>query len=158
MQSTQNQPLSPWADGTSSPAAILRHAAIYLVCYGWSTSTFYAPGPDAAYPAACVAGAIRCAVFGYPVYDHMELVGDDEWDSKATRIHSAEALLADEVDPEWRCVDGHGCHFLTSCSLEVISDWNDFEGRTLSDVFTALCSAADEWDRLHPNQVSGVRS
>jgi hypothetical protein len=156
MQSIQKPSLSPFADDTSSPAAVLRHAAIYLAFYGWTSTAFYTPGTNPAYPAACVAGAIRCAVFGHPVADEMNLIGDEEWDTKATRIRLAEAVLADEVDPEWRCVDGHACRFVTSCSLEVISDWNDMEGRTVLDVLTALYCAADTWDRTHPAVVSAV--
>ena len=52
-------------------AAILRMAARYLAQYGWTNVGFYdwvdPANPITEFPPADMAGAIRCAVFGYPV-------------------------------------------------------------------------------------------
>lgn len=157
MQSTQKQ-VNPPVDRTSSPAAVLRHAAIYLWRYGWTFDGFYHRHHDddpVAFPPACVAGAIRCVVFGRPIESIHDTATPHDSHNVALII-AAQRALADEVDPEWSHTSP--CQDLNTCSLEVISDWNDVEGRTITDVLIALYSAADDWDRLHPIQPSAARS
>ena len=156
MKSTQKQPASFAADPTSSPAAILRRAAIYLWAYGWTADGFYdrVLGEDIPFPPACVAGAIRCAVFGRTVDSLWDEIVDPAHDLNAQRITAAQAALADEVDPEWWVEST--CTDKSTCALEVISDWNDVEGRTISQVLIALYGAADYWDATHPYAYTAV--
>ena len=159
MQSTQKPPVTPAPDPTPSPAAVLRHAAIYLWRYGWTTDAFYdrAPGDRSASRSqpACVAGAIRCAVFGHPVDSLYDEIVDVDHDRHAVLITAAQKILAIEVDPEWPA--DSACPDHDACALEVISDWNDVDGRTIAQVLIALYSAADDWDRLHPATRFGGR-
>jgi hypothetical protein len=161
MQHTQKQLADLPADPTINPAKVLRNAAIYLWRYGWTTDEFYnrVLGEDIPFPPACVAGAIRCAVFGRPVDSLYDEIVDPAHEINARLITCAQTLLADEVDPEWRCADPN-CSDMPVCALQVINEWNDYEGRTVSEVLIALYSAADEWDRLHPahRSDSAVRS
>jgi hypothetical protein len=151
MQSTQKQADQIWSDLVGTPAAILRMAARYLAQYGWANVGFYNWTDPAdritEFPPADIAGAIRCAVFGYPVESLYTEIVDPNHDTNATRITGAQVALADEIDPEWHVSDD-GCPGGIACALEVIIDWNDVDGRTLPQVLEALYSAADEWERI----------
>jgi hypothetical protein len=148
MHPTQ-QPTSQLVDRSSTPAAVLRHAAIYLWRYGWTQAAFYRqpdPQVEHPFPPACTVGAIRAAVFGQPMdalYDTtgMQLDNPDH-NALVEQCMAAQRVLAAEVDPEFDPDE--------SGTLDVIADWNDTYGRTIADVLIALYSAADQWDATHP--------
>ena len=156
MKSTQKQPATLLAD-QPTPATVLRQAAMYVWRYGWTFDGFYhrhdADEDFVAFPPACMAGAIRCVVFGRPVDSLYDEIIDPDHTEHARLITAAQIALADEVDPEWSVESP--CTDKDVCALEVISDWNDVEDRTISDVLIALYSAADEWDRAPPRHRVG---
>jgi hypothetical protein len=121
-----------------TPAVILRGAAAYLQAHGWTRGAFFDPD-DGPFPAACATGAIRMAIHGDLNQTFTALPEDSEARAligKAQR-HLA-AHLDDGFDPE------------ESSSIDVIGDWNDDEGRTLTEVVDTLHDAADTWDHAHP--------
>ena len=145
MHPTQQQSL----ERSETPAAVLRHAAIYLWRYGWIKAAFYhQPDPDLElpFPPACTVGAIRAAVFGQPMDALYDTTGSQLDDPNHTKLVdqciAAQRVLAKEVDPEFD-PDMSG-------TLDVIADWNDTTERTIADVLIALYCAADDWDAVHP--------
>jgi hypothetical protein len=139
----------PTADRSETPAAVLRHAAIYLWRYGWIKAAFYhQPDPDLElpFPPACAVGAIRAAVFGRPMDALYDTAGsqldDPDHNGLVDQCIAAQQVLAKEVDPEF---DPD-----VSVTLDVIADWNDTAERTIADVLIALYCAADDWDAAHP--------
>ena len=97
----------PTADRSETPAAVLRHAAVYLWRYGWITDMFYSHDTDntngqAVMPAACIAGAIRTVVFGQPVEilsDHAPGPDHDHetWQTAIRTVQASEQVLADAI-------------------------------------------------------------
>ncbi len=88
-------------------------------------------------------------MFGQPVDSILDEIIDPDHDTNAPLIIGAQVALADDIDPEWHVTDDD-CPGGLTCALEVISDWNDVDGRTETQVLEALYGAADEWDRIHP--------
>jgi hypothetical protein len=122
-----------------TPATVLRGAAAYLQQHGWTRGAFFDPDDDGPFPAACATGAIRMAIHGNLAATFTALPDDSEARAligKAQR-HLA-AHLHDWFDPE------------ETSSIDIIGDWNDDEGRTLTEVVDALTDAADTWDQAHP--------
>jgi hypothetical protein len=146
-------------DRSETPAAVLRHAAVYLWRYGWTTDMFYSYGTDdgdgqAVMPAACIAGAIRTVVFGEPVdtlfahapgpdYDH------EGWQANIRAVQATERVLADAIR------DGETQGDDYTAAMSIIGDWNDEHGRTIADVLILLYSTADDWDAAHPLRRNG---
>jgi hypothetical protein len=152
MHPTQ-QPTRELVDRSSTPAAVLRHAAIYLWRYGWTQAAFYMqPDPEIShpFPPACMIGAIRAAVFGKPMEDLYTTSGgviDDPHQAELLeQVRAAQLVLAAEVDPDFDPDE--------SGTFDVIADWNDTENRTIADVLIALYAAADQWDATQPLQRS----
>jgi hypothetical protein len=136
---------TPSVEGLESPAAILRHAAVYLWRCGWTRATFYhQPDPEIEYPfpPACTVGAIRAAVFGKPMPILYDTNGPDidnpHHQALVDQTLDAQRVLAALVDPDFD-PETHG-------SMDVIAAWNDETGRRITDVLTALYGAADDWD------------
>ena len=140
-------------DRSETPAAVLRHAAVYLWRYGWTTDMFYRHATDdtdgqAVMPAACIAGAIRTVVFGQPV----EILSDhapgpdhdhDGWQASIRTVQASEQVLADAIR-------GRGPDDDYTSPIDIIGNWNDEDGRTIADVLILLYSTADDWDAAHP--------
>lgn len=125
-----------WGDIVSSPADILRAAAVYLTDHGWHQGDLYAD-LTVSCPAADVTGAIRAVVYGYP-YPRPVLDGRLGW-----HVDMALATLADTFDPtdpeipllSWLEYAGHA-----------VSAWNDDLQQTRDNVVIALLIAADHYD------------
>jgi len=146
-----HQPTSDLVTRSSTPAAVLRHAAIYLWRYGWTKAAFYEqPDPEIEhpFPPACTVGAIRAAVFGKPMDALYDTTGSELDNPDHTKlveqVIAAQRVLAAEVDPDFDPDE--------SGTLDVIADWNDCYERTICDVLIALYAAADQWDATHPLQ------
>jgi len=133
-------------DAASTPAGILRHAALYLQRHGWHQRAYYGatPGTDdvsaatyyGATPPACVLGAIGMAVHGQAHPDPL----DPEL-PHASAFSAAYGTLADHL-------------ILTNLSWidsdeDTISGWNDHRDQSIGEVIAVLNAAANEWDRLH---------
>jgi hypothetical protein len=146
----------PTLDRSETPAAVLRHAAVYLWRYGWTTDMFYSYGTDdtdgqAVMPAACIAGAIRTVVFGQPVdtlFDHVPGPDYDHetWQANIRAVQTTERVLADAIRGGERPGDDY------TSPMSIIGDWNDEDGRTIAEVLILLYSTADDWDAAHPLQ------
>ena len=142
----------PTIDRSETPAAVLRHAAIYLWRYGWIKAAFYhQPDPDLElpFPPACTVGAIRAAVFGQPMDALYDTTGSQLDDPDHTRL--VDQCIASPTRPGQRGrprIRSRRC----SGTLDVIADWNDTAERTIADVLIALYCAADDWDAAHPLQ------
>jgi hypothetical protein len=143
----------PTADRSETPAAVLRHAAVYLWRYGWITDMFYRHDTDntngqAVMPAACIAGAIRTVVFGQPVEilsDHAPGPDHDHhtWQTAIRTVQASEQVLADAIR-------GRGPDDDYTSPIDIIGNWNDEDGRTVADVLILLYATADDWDAAHP--------
>jgi hypothetical protein len=141
----------PTADRSETPAAVLRHAAVYLWRYGWTTDMFYLHATDdtnsqAVMPAACIAGAIRTVVFGQPVEilsDHAPDHDHQTWQTAIRTVQASEQVLADAIR-------GRGPDDDYTSPIDIIGNWNDEDGRTIADVLILLYSTADDWDAAHP--------
>jgi hypothetical protein len=130
MHPTQLQPDTAEVDTT--PARVLRDAATYLDRHGWTQSTFYTYRDTATMPAACALGAIRMAVYGYPVDCSQRLA-----DAAALRLTiAAIQLLAEQIGVE---IDPDDLD-----PVDEIAQWNDRSDRTRFDVVEALRTAGTE--------------
>jgi len=129
---------TPPTTAEPTPADILRGAAAYLQLHGWTQGDFYDLTIDAPFPPADVAGAIRVAILGD--LSGFNRVIDPHTDDYR-QITAAQRLLAGHVDPE-REPEMLG-------SIDILTDWNDEEHRTVEQVIAALTDAADDWDRIH---------
>jgi hypothetical protein len=138
-----------------TPATVLRHAAVYLWRYGWTTDMFYRHATDntdgqAVMPAACIAGAIRTVIFGQPIEilsDHAPGPDHDHesWQANIRTVQASEQVLADAIR-------GRGPDDDYTSPIDIIGNWNDEDGRTVADVLILLYSTADDWDAGHPQR------
>jgi hypothetical protein len=147
VKATQNPPTStPAADVT--PADILRNAARYLHRYGWTQGDFFnttlTGGP--AFPPACATGAITMAVYGHPTDPRGN---DPEYDDRADLCNRAMRCLDHFLSTGDYVTDPDPFGRVCPSPIEVVTDWNDEEGRTLDEVTAALTDAADQWDTTH---------
>lgn len=134
------------ADAT--PADIFRTAADYIDRYGWYKGAFFPlfspPQDKVSCPPACVRGAIRVAVCGWPARR-----GADLTPTQTKRILIAERLFADQL--EYPLPD-MGFTFNPDDTVRirtVIEKWNDRDWRTVIEVTSELRAAADTYDRIH---------
>jgi hypothetical protein len=144
MKATHQPPTLDHEPGTS-PADLLRGAALYLKRHGWTRGQFFdlLADTDGPFMPACASGAIITAASGRCLPNG--LLTDDDQDPDAVAAMRAMRVFADWIDGGYVPVDG----FPVS-SIDVIGDWNDHDGRTLTEVIEALTDAADDWDRTHP--------
>jgi hypothetical protein len=126
-----------------TPAELLRGAALYLTRHGWLQGDFFDLLAEAAFPPACSLGAINICAHGRPILGSDDTAEDAHTDAAIRAIR----MFAASLDPEYAATAG--TPYGTS-AIDVVSDWNDHDGRTLDDVITALTDAADDWDRTHP--------
>ncbi|MGW3805860.1 DUF6197 family protein [Micromonospora sp. NPDC005113] len=140
MKAIQNPPT---AASVSTPADLLRMAALYLRRHGWHQGTYYAKNTDTITPPACAAGAIGIACAGHPV-EHFSQLDPDALADYLTTLGAFVDYL-DTTAPVF-LVDTDG--YLTDEHTSPYS-WNDDPARTAEQVITALQAAANEWDSLH---------
>jgi hypothetical protein len=142
MKATHNPPILDLDTGMT-PADLLRGAARYLNQYGWVQGDFFDLLAEANFPPACSLGAINIAAHGRPI-----LCSDDEsQDADTDAAITAMRVLAAYLDPEYgTTVDIFA--YMTS-AIDIVSGWNDEDGRTLAEVIETLNDAADDWDRAH---------
>jgi hypothetical protein len=125
MKATHNPP----AEVRTTPADLLRCAALYLYRHGWTQCDYYAPVFDAVTPPACASGALAMAAYGSPL--DVPYIADR---SEQVDYRAALRALIDYLD-----LGGANEVFL----------WNDAPGSTADEVINALNAAADRWDILH---------
>jgi hypothetical protein len=92
---------------------------------------------------ACASGAIITAASGRCLPNG--LLTDDDQHPDAVVAMRAMRVFADWIDGGYVPVDG-----FPASSIDVIGDWNDHDGRTLTEVIEALTDAADDWQAAHP--------
>ncbi|RQW98575.1 DUF6197 family protein [Micromonospora inaquosa] len=143
MNPTQKQPTTPGALADLTPADTLRCAARYLEIRGWTKSVHYDRTTETPFPPACITGAIGMAVYG----DHTPLQTGNDGDCDRALRHLADYL--------WR--DGHVSESdffgaLCCSDREIVADFNDYAGHTLTDVLDVLRDAADDYDWTHATE------
>jgi hypothetical protein len=132
------------ADPALTPSLLLRSAATYIDTYGWTVGEFFANSDEGRpFPAACSLGAINICAHGRPILYSDDDAQDDDTDAAIVAMR----VFAAYLDPDYGNPDPyHG----TTSAIDIVSGFNDYDGRTINDVIDALNAAADEWDRLHP--------
>jgi hypothetical protein len=135
-------------DTGMTPGELLRGAALYLQRHGWLQGDFFDLLAEAAFPPACAIGAINICAHGRPILGSDDTADDAHTDAAIRAMR----VLAAYLDPYY--ADTTGIPYGPS-AIDVVSDWNDHDGRTLHDVVTALTDAADDWDSTH--QTRGAR-
>ncbi|MFB6396180.1 DUF6197 family protein [Polymorphospora lycopeni] len=128
----------PPTTGDTTPADLLRGAALYIERHGWNQGAFFQLPTRHRLAPACAMGALRIAATGTTD----SIILDDVF----TQVLAAQAILANHLEPDY----DHTTDLEADLNFEVISDWNDDGDRTAAEVVTALRDAADTWDRLHP--------
>jgi hypothetical protein len=142
MKATHTPPILDLDTGMT-PADLLRGAARYLNQYGWVQGDFFDLLNEANFPPACSLGAINIAAHGRPILCSDD-TADDELTDNAIR---AMRVLAAHLYPEYETVDNFAYKV---SAIDIVSGWNDEDGRTLAEVIETLTDAADDWDRAHP--------
>jgi hypothetical protein len=138
MKATHNQPTTTVIDLQTTPADLMRGAALYIQHYGWTQGELFDYFSAAAFPPACAIGALNTAAYGRCL-----LTADlDTDDSEAWEVLSALRIFAASIDPDYD-------PFQTS-AIDIIGGWNDATDRTVDEVVQALNEAADDWDTAHP--------
>jgi hypothetical protein len=124
-----------------TPADLLRGAADYLETHGWHQGAVYNRRGHPITPPACAMGALYLVAYG-DLFT-AENVGYEVEMTPAVR-DALRLLSAHVVDTTGRYPDHDFAEYRT-----VIGDWNDDDRRTITDVTTALRTAADTWDTVH---------
>ncbi|AEV87182.1 hypothetical protein ACWT_6168 [Actinoplanes sp. SE50] len=143
MKPTHQPANTPVTDPTMTPAALLRAAALYLQQHGWTQHQFYdlVAITDGQFPPACASGAIMTAATGRCLASGVcTLDGDPD---------TIAAIRALRVFAAWLDLEYTPTGFYETSAIDVVGDWNDYEGRTRDEVIETLTDAADDWDRLH---------
>jgi hypothetical protein len=143
MKATHQPTITPASD-PMRPSTLLRGAAIYLGTHGWTQHQFYdlLADTDAPFPPACASGAIMTAITGSCIAEGMCTLDADE-NPDTVDVIRAMRVFAAFLDVEYT-----GNAYDTS-AIDVIGDWNDYDGRTLDEVVECLTDAADDYDRAH---------
>ncbi len=142
MKATHNPPtLDP--DTGATPAELLRAAAVYLTRHGWVQGDFFDLLSEAAFPPACSLGAINICAHGRPILGSDDTADDVHTDAAIRAMR----VLAAYLDPDYGTIDEPT---LSVSAIDVVSGWNDYDGRTLDEVVECLTDAADDYDRVHP--------
>jgi hypothetical protein len=145
-----HQPTTEAVDLAMTPAELLRGAAHYLQQHGWTQHQFYDLLADTSGPflPACASGAIVTAACGSNANNSFFTVVDD--DAQITAALRAMRFFADWIDGGYIPVEGY-----PASSIDVIGDWNDYDGRTIDEVIETLTDAADDWETT--NHTGGAR-
>jgi hypothetical protein len=138
MKATHTLPILDIDTGMTS-AQLLRGAALYIQRHGWIIGEFFDLLSDEQFPPACSIGAINIAAHGRPI-----LCSDDQADDTNTDAAiKAVRVFASFLDSEY------GQPGNDTSAIDIVSDWNDGNDRTVDEVIDMLREAADDWDRTH---------
>ena len=86
--------------------------------------------------------AINVCAHGRPI-----LCADDTAeDANTDAAIRAMRVFAAYLDPEYTEYNFRE----RGSAIDIVSDWNDYDGRTVGEVIDALIDAAADWDRAHP--------
>jgi hypothetical protein len=126
------------------PSKLLRGAALYLDTHGWTKGQFFEllADTDGTFLPACASGAIMAAATGRCVTTGTAQRDDDP---DAVAAMRALRVLADYLDGGYTPVEGYQVS-----AIDIIGDWNDDAGRTLTEVIETLQDAANGWETTHP--------
>jgi hypothetical protein len=145
MNPTRQPTPTPHPDPAMNPGDLLRGAALYLKHHGWTQHQFYDLTADfnGPFPPACTSGAIMTAATGLCLANGMCTLDGDE-NPETLDAMRAMRLFAAWIDLEYIPNASYG-----TSAIDVIGDWNDYDGRTLDEVIETLTDAADDWDGIH---------
>lgn len=140
------QPTTDTTTDPMNPAALLRGAVLYLQSHGWTQGQFFDLSIewDGPFVPACASGAIMTAAHGYcPPFGWISIDADPTPEADA-------AIRAMRVLAAWLDLEFTPNSAYCASAIDVIGDWNDYDGRTLDEVIETLTDAADDWDGAHP--------
>jgi hypothetical protein len=149
MNPTQ-KPSTTAQPGATTPADILRGAALYLERHGWTQGVFFdfdTPRPTPT-PPACAFGAIHIATFGTTSTEPVDRADYDDPD--VTLRTQAERCLVGYLDLDLT-------HDGIVASHDLIMRWNDQDHATAEQVINDLRAAAQEWDDTHNSNPGGAQ-
>lgn len=138
MKATHNPPILDH-DTVTTPADLLRGAALYLRRHGRITGEFFDLVADSEFPPACALGAINICAHGRPILCSDDGTQDADTDAAIT----AARLLAASLDPDY--ANGN----TAVSAIDIVSGFNDDPDTTDDDAINALTEAADDYDRAH---------
>jgi hypothetical protein len=138
MKATHNPPI-PDRDTATTPADLLRGAALYLRRHGRITGEFFDLVADSAFPPACTLGAINICAHGRPILCSDDGTQDADTDAAIT----AARLLAASLDSDYATGN------TAVSAIDIIAGFNDDPDTTDDDAINALTEAADDYDRAH---------
>ncbi|GIE90884.1 DUF6197 family protein [Actinoplanes regularis] len=150
MKATHQPTTTPTTD-PERPSTLLRGAADYLSTHGWTQHQFYDLTADTKgpFPPACTSGAIMTAATGRCLASGICTLDGDENPETLTAMR-AMRFFADWIDGGYIPAEGY-----PASSIDVIGDWNDYDGRTLDEVIECLTDAANDWETT--NHTGGTR-
>ena len=138
MKATHNPPILDH-DTATTPADLLRGAALYLRRHGRITGEFFDLLTDTAFPPACTLGAINICAHGRPI-----LCSDDgSQDADTDAAITAARVLAASLDSDYATGN------TAVSAIDIIAGFNDDPDTTDDDAINALTEAADDYDRAH---------
>ncbi|WP_436523396.1 DUF6197 family protein [Actinoplanes sp. HUAS TT8] len=145
MKATRQPTTTPDDDPAMTPAALLRGAALYLGTHGWTQHEFYDLVDDTTgpFPPACASGAIMAAAHGRCFGNNIGALDVHREDTDTIAAIRAMRVFAAYLDLEYIPNNNYD-----TSAIDVIGDWNDYDGRTIDEVIEGLIDAATEWDRL----------
>ncbi len=139
MHPTHNPSVDVTAVVDSTPADVLRGAALYLRRHGFHQGDMFASLTTLT-PPACAQGAVKMAICGSP---HATYTLD-----QAGLFDQTMTVLAEHAGMpyDW---DAHRLPDTEPVApAEWVADWNDDPDRTVEQVITAMTTAADDWDHI----------
>jgi hypothetical protein len=133
----------------ATPADRLRAAAAYLDTHGWHQGGYHDETSNAPCPPACAAGAIMITTHptGFTPASSLGELFHPSAEARAA-LYLLAAYLIETTGREQDTQNTEDVGAYGEAEV-VIGDWNDEDGRTLTDIVTALHEAADDWDRVH---------
>ncbi|MGK5681341.1 DUF6197 family protein [Actinoplanes sp. URMC 104] len=143
MKATHPPTTTPASD-PMRPSALLHGAASYLKIHGWTQHQFYDMVADTKgpFPPACTSGAIMSAATGRRLrLGFATDAGDEAGERNA-------AMRALRVFAAWIDLEYDPLSYSTS-AIDVVGDWNDYDGRTRDEVIETLTDAATHWETIH---------
>jgi hypothetical protein len=146
MKATRQPTPTPDIDPAMTPAELLRGAALYLQHHGWTQRQFYdlAALSPRLFPPACTAAAIMTAAHGCWFGNSIGALDVHHEDTNTIDALRAMRVLAAWIDLEYIPTSNYD-----TTTIDVIGDWNDYDGRTLAEVIEALTDAANNWDAIY---------
>ncbi len=139
MHPTHNPSVDVTAVVDSTPADVLRGAALYLRRHGFHQGDMFA-SLTILTPAACAQGAVKMAICGDPQASYTL--------DQVALFDLTMIVLAEHVGMSYDRNTELFELFPAKDPGDWVADWNDDSRRTAEQVITAMTTAADDWDHI----------